>query len=276
MIGDIQTYSQYVEGYILNESGSPLNGVSVFLIWIPDNKQLTNPFLEDTNSYSAWTDKDPENIAVVFKKSGYQTLTIPLLQLVDNPDVTMKKGSDGAIIEPWMIPVVVGVAFALLKKKKKKGKVGKIERGDVITIFLIVGGMIAFNLITKILEMFGLGGDGKVKDQQQDPNSAFKPTYWQQFDTYTYAITQSQADSYAQTIHNAFTVFQDDYNTIMGVFSQMRTKANVSFLAYRFQIKYGEDLLSFLTDGGGVLPWDGLSTKHINTIIDMVSRLPTH
>lgn len=276
MIGEVAIFETAIEGHIYGEGGAPLDGVTTYIIAIAQNKQVSNAAVSPDNYYYTYTDGDPAGFALVFRKKGYQTLTIPFLQLINNPEVIMKPGNDGALVESWMIPIVLAVAIALLNKKKKKGKVGKIDRGDVLTIFLVVGGMIGFNLITRILEMFGLGGDGKLHDQQQNPNSAWKPTYWQNFDSYTYAITQSQADAYAKQIHNAFTLFQDDYNAIMGVFSQMRTKANVSFLSFRFQINYGEDLLSFLSDGGGILPWDGLSTKHLNTIIDLVQRLPTN
>ncbi len=275
MIGEVEIFDSTVEGYVFGENGAPLDGVTTFVISIAQNKQLSNAYVAPDNYYTAYSDGDASLFAVVFKKSGYQTLTIPFLQLMNNPDVTMKKGHD-VVIESWMIPIVLGVAFALINKKRKKGKVGKIDRSDVMTIFMVVGGMIAFNLIRKILEMFGLGGDGKIKDQQQDPGSPWKPDYYKQFDSYTYAITQHDAEGGSYLIYNAFSVFQDDYNQIMSVFSKMRTKANVSYLADIFQRIYHEDLLTFLSNGGGILPWDGLSTSHLNTIIDMVSRLPTH
>jgi hypothetical protein len=275
MIGDVEVYDSTIEGYVFGENAAPLDGVTTFIISIAQNKQISNAYVAPDNYYTAFTEGDPAGFAVVFKKSGYQTLTIPFLQLMNNPDVTMKKGND-VIVESWMIPIVLGVAFALIRKKSKKGKVGKIDRSDVFTIFIVVGGMIAFNLIRKILEMFGLGGDGKIKDQQADPGSPWKPDYYKQFDSYTYAITQQDAEAGSYLIYNAFSVFQDDFNQIMSVFSKMRTKANVSYLADIFQRVYHEDLLSFLGNGGGILPWDGLSTSHLNTIIDMVSRLPTH
>jgi hypothetical protein len=96
----------------------------------------------------------------------------------------------------------------------------------------------------------------------------------QQFSSFTYALTADQAEDFAYKIQNAFTVFQDDWNVILSVFSQMRTKANVSFLADIFMQQYNEDMLSFLTDGGGVLPWDGLSKSHMDTLINMVQKLP--
>ena len=56
----------------------------------------------------------------------------------------------------------------------------------------------------------------------------------------------------------------------------MKTKANVSYLADIFSQAYNEDLLTFLTDGGGILPWDGLSETHLKTITDLVAALPSH
>jgi len=134
-------------------------------------------------------------------------------------------------------------------------------------------------VVKKLLERFGVlegAGTQSVQQQQSDPLSPWKPTYWKQFTTFTVALSTTQAQQYAGTIHNAFGIFQDDYNAVWGVFSNMRTKSNVSFLADIFLQKYNEDLLTFLTNGGGVLPWDGLSEDHLKNITSYVNSLPTH
>jgi hypothetical protein len=60
----------------------------------------------------------------------------------------------------------------------------------------------------------------------------------------------------------------------MAAFSQVKTKAAVSFLADVFQQRYKQDLLTFLTNGGGILPWDGLSDNQLRTLLTYTNRLP--
>jgi hypothetical protein len=89
-------------------------------------------------------------------------------------------------------------------------------------------------------------------------------------------IRVATAQEYAKTIHGAFTVFQDDFNAIMSVFSQLKTQSQISFLSDVFSKMYKEDLLSFLTDGGGILPWDGLSDTNLEKLTDLVNKLPKY
>ena len=144
-------------------------------------------------------------------------------------------------------------------------------------VLLIGGGVIAFFAIRKLLIRFGIAsgpGSQNVVNQISDPNSFWKPNYWNK--PGALLITNAVADKMATDIHKAFTVFQDDYNSIFAVFSQLKTKSQVSYLAYRFQQKYGEDLLTFLTNGGGILPWDGLSDAQLLQITTLVNKLPAY
>lgn len=271
MIADVQTYT-YVYGHIADAAGVPISGVTITMILVSTGKVIVPPLLLTEDDFNAETDQyNASDLAIVFKKKGFKTVTLTLADLDINPNVTLQPGSSD-IIQPWMMGLVL--AAVILYHKKKKKKVGKLEKGDLMAVFLLVGGVIAFSVVQKILEKLGLWGGGNVDHEQEDPESAWKPQYWKQFTSFTYAITTDQAKYYSYKIHNAFTVFQDDWNVILGVFSQMKTKANVSYLADIFNQVYGEDLLGFLTDGGGILPWDGLSKQHMDVLINMVQKLP--
>jgi hypothetical protein len=270
---DVDTPTYYVDGAIYDENGKPLSGCSTQLVVNATGQAISSLYNLPDNTYSAWVSDNPYNYAVIFRAKGYKEQKIQVSTLIDNPDITMVKAS-GNTIEPWMILLVVA-AVAIIAKKKKKVS-GSLGNTDVITIFYLVGGVLSFILIKQILEKLGFWGGKDVSNEQTNPGSEWKPGYWKQFTSFSYAITSSQAMNFAKQIHDAFTVWQDDFNTIFSVFSQMRTKANVSFLADVFQTGYGEDLLTFLTDGGGILPWDGLSTAHMTTLINLVNKLPSN
>ena len=153
---------------------------------------------------------------------------------------------------------------------------------DPNILLIAGGGIVGLILIKQLMVKFGLAagpGEKKFRNNIQDPGSPWKPNYFQ-----TQAATRANcllinpalADYYASQIYTAFGVFQDDYNKVLSVFESLKTKCQVSFLAYRFQIKYGQSLSSYLIDGGGLLPWDGLSDEHLNELANLVNRLPSY
>ena len=148
----------------------------------------------------------------------------------------------------------------------------KITTRDAI---YIVGGLIAFTAIRRILIAGGLAaGPGSQAASQliTDPNSYFKPSYYKRVGGRL--IIRAEADRLARQIHGSFTIFQDDFNSVLAAFSRVPSKAAISFLADVFQQIYKEDLLSFLTNGGGILPWDGLSDSQLKTLLAFTNKLP--
>ena len=151
------------------------------------------------------------------------------------------------------------------------GKV-KISSTDVL---LIGGGLLAFTAIKRLLIAGGIAaGPGTQSASQQitDPSSYWKPNYYKR--TGGLLVTRATAERLSRQIHSAFGIFQDDFNAVMAAFSQVKTKAAISFLADVFQQIYKEDLLTFLTNGGGLLPWDGLSDNQLKTLLTFTNRLP--
>jgi len=148
----------------------------------------------------------------------------------------------------------------------------KISTTDVL---LIGGGLLAFTAVKRILIAAGISaGQGTQAASQliTDPNSYFKPSYYKR--TGGSLIRRADAERYARQIHSAFGIFQDDFNAIVAVFNRMPSKAAISFLADVFSQIYKEDLLTFLTNGGGLLPWDGLSDNQLKQLIALTNKLP--
>lgn len=152
---------------------------------------------------------------------------------------------------------------------------------DINPNTVIIAGTAIFGILVlrRVLIKFGViegRGGTQVQRELTNPNSPWKPAFYKTSPGGSLIIRRATAESYATQIHNAFTVFQDDFNAIMDVFSQLQTKSQVSFLADVFSQKYKEDLLSFLGDGGGILPWDGLSDTNLAKITDYVNKLPQY
>lgn len=254
---------------------------------IPASIQLVNnntgaPFLNDqplavNGTYDAWTDQDPATVAVKFTSKGYKDQALQFSTLWQNGDVYLDPGGSS------QLPLLLGAgALLLVLNDKKKGrsrgpKVGsgpEITTGTLITVgvaFLLLKGI---GLVNNLFSSLGLGGD-PTGGAQTDPNSAWKPTYWQNITDFPAgAITEDTARQLGDTIHGAFSLFEDDYNAIYGAISTLKSKAQVSFLAWEFNKQYDEDLLTFLTNGGGIMPWDGLSSAHLQTLITLVNNLP--
>lgn len=159
-----------------------------------------------------------------------------------------------------------------------------MSNGNNITgkdLLYIGGGLVAFFAVKKVLVKLGIAtgeGEQSAINNIINPYSPWKPAYWQEArkKNTVALLTRSGAENYAKIIHNAFGLFQDDFNAILSVFSALKAKTQVSFLAQVFSEKYNEDLLSFLTDGGGILPWDGLSDSQLKQLTDLVSRLKNY
>jgi hypothetical protein len=77
-----------------------------------------------------------------------------------------------------------------------------------------------------------------------------------------------------QQILDSFGAFNDNEEQAIAVFHQLKTKANVSFLAEIFYRMTGQDLLTYLR--GGIWPQDRLSDSDVNAINQFLSKLPNN
>lgn len=159
----------------------------------------------------------------------------------------------------------------------KNSQVSKIDKGDVLAVGLGLLLLKGFGMLDKLLNSLGLGGN-PTANQQSDPGSPWNPSYWRKLYTTQEQqyIWEDYGERYNQLgldIWSAFSILSDNYTAVKAVFDQMRSKAEVSFLAEQFYKSQGQSLLSFLSDAGPA-PWDGLSHDHLQIIVDYVNRLP--
>jgi hypothetical protein len=146
---------------------------------------------------------------------------------------------------------------------------------DKKLLFTIGAGVAVYVLIVNpILKKLGLRQSQQItQTQTAGINSPFNPLFWQN-KAGALLITENNVKNYAGRIYNSFTLFYDDFNNIMSIFRLLKTQTQVSYLAYKFREIYNADLLTFLSNGGGILPFDGLSDTQLTQIITYVNNLP--
>jgi hypothetical protein len=138
------------------------------------------------------------------------------------------------------------------------------------------GAAVYFLVIQPAMQKLGIldsAEDIKVKNEKQKIGGAFDPNMWQT-KSIVPPLPKNTVDNYIDTITGSFGIFADNYAAILGVFKQLRSKVQVSYLSYVFLQNEGVELLEFLGTGGGLLPWDGLSDDHLAAIVDYANSLP--
>lgn len=260
-----------------------------------NNKELSNAFVNvlqgdaviatiHADQYGYWqidTDTDSGLLEpgklLSFCATGYPCYNIAANIIPATFDVDLSKTKS-------FVPYLIGgaaLAIVAMNAGKKKKKVGAISTNEVTVAIYIAGGLIGFTILKSTLEKFGIWKSAATRAIDQlnaSSNNFWSPNYWQQINPnglpYQNALTEDQAMDYLHTIHNAFGILTDDREAVTGVFKALKTKANASWLAYINQKNYGSDLLTFLRNGGGVLPWDGLSDADIVAITNYINSLP--
>lgn len=271
----IKTSSYTINGTVVDSKGRAIDGVTMAFRLIGESSDTGSPEPLAGNSYGIEIEyTELKNYEAIFRAKGYITHAIALDILIEMPTVTLTENKN---IPIWAI---LAVAAAVIIYRKKRKKVGAFNMGDLLPIALILGGVLAFDVIKRILEALGLWDSKDTKeldDVSSDPSSAWNPNFWKQKPSnvaWTYAITTTQALQYAKEIYDSFGAFDDCEECAKGVFRQLRTKANVSFLADNFQQKYGKDLLDFLR--GGLWPKDRLSDADVAEINRYIQQLPNY
>lgn len=232
------------------------NNEGYFAIGIEDDSWFSDTVLEITSA-----------------PAGFAIESIPVSELRDGLTIYLRP-------KTLNIVAVASVIAALLLLQQKKKKVGKLSMSDIGPIAMIGVGVLGFTFFKQLMEKLGIwdSKDNKELDEAAiDPNSAWSPTFWQNKpanEAWSYAITQSVANGYANEIYNAFGAFNDCEECAKAVIKRLRTKANLSFLAWCFSNVYGQDLLSFLR--GGYWPQDRLSDADVNELNNYIKNLPNY
>ena len=269
------------QGFVLDsETGEAIPGASILLT--KDGNKLKGGVADKSGYFQIITGEADE---ILITAAEYEPYRSPASTYQDRFElVRIIKTLEPVVIAPGTqtdtdlkkyLPYGILAALFLLASQKKK-QVGKI---DTTTVFLAVAGIVGISLASKLFTKIGIWngpGEKDTQHEQANPYSPWKPAFWQSYQGNQLLIKEEKVQEFIKTIHNAFTVFQDDFNAIMSVFSQLKTKSQVSYLSDKFNQRYDEDLLSFLKDGGGILPWDGLSDSHLKTLNDLVNNLPNY
>jgi hypothetical protein len=155
-----------------------------------------------------------------------------------------------------------------------------MAKQDDSKLLLYGGGLLIvyFGILRPLLEKLGIArsqADQQVINQQNLPNNKnpFSPVYWKTIPG-AKLITKNSTISLAKRIYEAMGFFSDDEPAVYSVFSQLKYKTQVSWLADVFQQNYKMDLFDFLKRGKGQLPQAGLNSDELQQILNIVNALP--
>lgn len=146
-------------------------------------------------------------------------------------------------------------------------------------LMIIGGGLLAYLMIVKpLLEKVGLqkSSDQIRNDKAATNENAWNPNFWKTGPVGTLLFTQESANNFAGIMYDYFHVLYDDFNSVLNVIKQCKTKSQVSFIANAFQSKYNLDMYGWLVKPDGINPMDGLSTDQLTTLNNYVSQLPDY
>lgn len=267
------TYS----GTILTDSGAPIPGSAVVFKDSSGGIIATIP-VDNQGYWSLNSETDSglfENgITAFFTGPGWGYYSIDSSLLPETFYVTLKKQK----IAPWIIAAIVAaVALILLRKGKKVGKIGV---DDVKTVVYIIGGLLGIAAVTKILKMVGLLTDPRDKEldtEAANPLSPWNPNFWNNGDPNApRPMDEARALTVANTIYSEIGTFWDNEDKVISAIHSLRSRAEVSFVSWKFTQAWDRDLLTWLRDGPGSMPWHGLSTSQVTSLNNFVYQLPKY
>jgi hypothetical protein len=257
---------------IVDTNGNPIYGASYYVYNKQTGERSGTGYETDasgTCSFTATVQPWP-NWYLKIEKQGYKTKEIAIDDLIN-----LGSGVKIQLQKTFPFALIAIALIAINTYIKQNKKVGALNEQDIKNIMLATGGILAFSLIKQLLEFLGIWQsreDQQLEDAATNPNSFWNPNFWQLSNTYTYALTNQQAQYYAQQLYESLSTWGDDEDKIKGIFRQMRTQANVSFIAFWFQRTYNKDLLNYLRTGH--FPTYGLSTSDMAEINSYISKLP--
>ena len=147
---------------------------------------------------------------------------------------------------------------------------------------LIIGLVVLYFGYTKVIKplLEGVGlqksdEEIEIEKQTSNPGSPWNPNYWRKGGATL--IREADVQRFVNKIWNAPGYISDDFDAVLGVFKQLKTKSQVSYLADKFNQMKGKDLLNWL-QGGGALSWpaDRFSAEQVNQLIKYVNGLKNY
>jgi hypothetical protein len=258
---------------ILDNKFNPVTNASVTLATIQGQPIQTTQ--SEYGLVTVWTDQDPATRQVIIEAPGFKTTSFTLTAFIEDSEteVVLERS-----FQAWQLMLVIA---AVAIYRKKSGKIGALGTGDIFPIFMLIAGLLGFDLIKKILEWLGIweSKENKALDTAaSDPGSFWNPNWWLTIKPadkqWSYAISEATASEWLIELIEAMSAINDCEECAIAIFKRCRTQANCSFLAWVFQKYYGEDLLTWLR--GGWWPQDRLSDADVYTITQYISQLPKY
>jgi hypothetical protein len=226
----------------------------------------------------------PENFAM-YNVLGLYTQA----ETLEAVTVTADKDKSNGLL---LVGGALGLALIIGDNKKQKpaisGPGGAIVAtsllNDPVIKYVAIGGAIivlanVFGIMEDILEALGLKkskDSGELDETADNPQSWWSPTFYKSAPagTRVLLLSTASANAMAKAIYDAFGAFNDNEEQAIGIFKQLKTRSQGSFLVERFNQLYNSDLLTFLR--GATWPEDRLSDSDVNTINQFVNKLPKY
>lgn len=160
--------------------------------------------------------------------------------------------------------------------------------GVQITIIIVIILILVFTLgnkvINEILEALNMKDTKEEAAEKAKETGArisaessdfWKPTFFQTQkakEAGAALLTQASADKLAKQIKSSIGYIYDDPEEAEGAFNQLKTKSQLSFLAWRFNALYNTDMYAYLND-----KFDTTYQRQVFTrIINRMNSLPAY
>lgn len=105
--------------------------------------------------------------------------------------------------------------------------------------------------------------------------SAFSPKFYEQSPKGSLLLTSATGDKLAKQLKDSVGWLNDNEQQFVDVFKQLKTKSQVSYLAYKFAKNYKLDMLTFIQNYFGD-EWGTTANKEYNAVIKYVNNLPNY
>lgn len=172
-----------------------------------------------------------------------------------------------------IVVIVVGILLFVIIKVAKTG-------GSFLDIFsnIFKGFSSGAKSITDNLGLTTSDTQKQADAEKVNPRSPWNENYLDTVPSQVLFSVGAQQDyeTLAYNIWDSLGIAFDDSDRIIAQFNLLRTKAQLAQLVIVFRANYNKDLLEYLRTGGGSMPWDGLSDKHLQQIMDYVKNLPNY
>lgn len=139
-----------------------------------------------------------------------------------------------------------------------------------------------FGGIDGLAEMLGLKDSEEKKrlsdsvdqgiEDSNNPNSPWNPSFYKTAPPGSKMLTSAATDTLAKQIWDSVGAFSDTPTQATGAIKQCPTGTAVSFLASRFQTKYGRDLVNWMRQHFDTTE----QVREMNTILSYVKSLPKY